>query len=595
MRASSSGIVSRSISTPRSARIMSTAWRRIVRLDRPRKSNFSSPSASTPCISYCVMRASEFVARWSGMRSVSGSRLMTTPAACVDALRATPSSCSAKSTTRWTAGSPSYISRSCGESVERLLEADPELVGDRLGDPVHLAVAVAQDAAHVADGGPREHRAERDDLGDVILPVLARDVRDDLVAAAVLEVHVDVRHRHAVGVEEPLERQPVVDRVDRGDAQRVRDDRPGRAAAAGGLDPLLPCEADEVGHDEEVPGVAHPEDDAELVLQALLQLGAGVAVAGHEPSLALRAQPRLHRVALGHGEGGDPRLADREAEVDHLGDPARVEERVALVREERRHLRRGLQVELGRLESHPPGRVDLVAGPHAEQDVVRLRLRLVDVVEVVRHDERQVRLGREPEELLVEPALLRQAVVLQLEEEPSLAKDLAVLAGEAPGGLPVVDLERLRDLAAEARGQPDETLGVTGQVLAVDPRLVVVAVDVRVGDEPAEVPVADVVLGEKDEVERLGVGLALLVAHRPARDVRLHADDRADPARERRLVERDGPVERPVVREAEVREPEPLRLVHEVGDPAEAVEQGELGVRVEVDEVVRADAHGREW
>ena len=67
---------------------------------------------------------------------------------------------------------------------------------------------MAEDAPDVADGGPGEHRAERDDLGDVVLAVLARDVGDDLVPAVVLEVDVDVRHRHAVRVEEPLERQP---------------------------------------------------------------------------------------------------------------------------------------------------------------------------------------------------------------------------------------------------------------------------------------------------------------------------------------------------------------------------------------------------
>ena len=49
-----------------------------------------------PCISYWVMSASELVARWSGISSVSGSREITTPAAWVDALRATPSSCWAR-------------------------------------------------------------------------------------------------------------------------------------------------------------------------------------------------------------------------------------------------------------------------------------------------------------------------------------------------------------------------------------------------------------------------------------------------------------------------------------------------------------------
>ena len=93
--------------------------------------------------------------------------------------------------------------------LERFLELDAELVRDGLGDAVDLAVAEAHDAPDVADRGPREHRAERDDLGDVVGAVLARDVGDDLVAAGILEVDVDVGHRHAVGVEEALEGQLV--------------------------------------------------------------------------------------------------------------------------------------------------------------------------------------------------------------------------------------------------------------------------------------------------------------------------------------------------------------------------------------------------
>ena len=223
--ASSSGIASRSTATSRLSRIRSTALRRIVRLDRPRKSNLSRPSASMPCISYWVISASEFVARWSGISSVSGSRLITTPAACVEALRATPSSWRANPISFATCGSVSCISLSCGDIDERLVELDPELVGHGLRDPVDLAVAHAQHAADVADRRPGEHRAEGDDLGDVVLAVLAADVVDDLVPALVLEVDVDVGHRHAVGVEEALERQAVVDGVDRGDAERVGHDR----------------------------------------------------------------------------------------------------------------------------------------------------------------------------------------------------------------------------------------------------------------------------------------------------------------------------------------------------------------------------------
>ena len=96
-----------------------------------------------------------------------------------------------------------------GCDLEGLLELDAELVRDGLGDAVDLAVAVTEHAAHVADRRPGEHRAEGDDLGDVVLAVLAADVGDDLLAPAVLEVDVDVGHRHAVRVEEALERELV--------------------------------------------------------------------------------------------------------------------------------------------------------------------------------------------------------------------------------------------------------------------------------------------------------------------------------------------------------------------------------------------------
>ncbi len=248
---------------------------------------------------------------------------------------------------------------------------------------------------------------------------------------------------------------------------------------------------------------------------------------------------------------GDPELPEREGDLGHLGDPPGVPDRVELIREERGHLVGGLQVELGRVEAHPVRRVEVVAGPDAQQHVVGLGLLLADVVQVVRDDEGQAGLRGQPEELLVEPALVRQAVVLQLEVEPVLAEDVAVLPGHLPGQLPVLDLERLGDLAAQAGGQPDQPRAVLREVLAVDPWLVVVAVEMGVGGEPAEVLVAGPVLGEQDQVEGLAVGLALLVEHRPAGDVRLDPDDRLDAGVLGRLVEGDGAVQRPVIGQRE--------------------------------------------
>ncbi len=102
-----------------------------------------------------------------------------------------------------------------------------------LGDPVTDGVGVAEHAGGVAHRGPGLDGGERDDLGHVVAAVALGGVADHLVAIAGVEVHVDVGHRDAARVEEPLEQQVVLDRVEVGDPQAVGHRAAGRAAAAG--------------------------------------------------------------------------------------------------------------------------------------------------------------------------------------------------------------------------------------------------------------------------------------------------------------------------------------------------------------------------
>ena len=126
---------------------------------------------------------------------------------------------------------------------------------------------------------------------------------------------------------------------------------------------------------------------------------------------------------------------------------------------------------------------------------------------------------------------------------------------------------------------------VLRQQLLVDPRLVVVAVEVRGGRQRQEVAVADVVLGQEDEVVVVRIGLALLVGHAAGGDVGLDADDRLDPRLLGGGVERDDPVHAPVVGERQRRHPLLGDALRHLRNAAQAVEQAELGVDVEVDEV----------
>ena len=292
-------------------------------------------------------------------------------------------------------------------------------------------------------------------------------------------------------------------------------------------------------------------------------------------------------------EVGQAQLAERQLEVGHLGDAPGVREGLGELAEERLHLGGALQVEVGRLEAHPTRRVEVRARAHAEEHVVGLRLAAMDVVEVVRGDEREPDLRGEAQQLLVQGALLGEAVVLELEEEAVGPEDVRIAAGKGSRGGPVVVLERARDLAVQAGREADEPGAVLREVVAVDARLVVVAVDVGVGDDPAEVLIAGPVARQQDEVERLRVGLALAIEHAPAGDVGLDAEDRLDAPVDAGLVEGDRAVERAVVGDREAVEALRRGLADELVDPPEAVEKAELRVDVKVREVVRGDRHGR--
>ena len=191
-------------------------------------------------MSYCVTISSLFVL-YSGTSSFSGCGEITTPAACTEQLRARPSSCSA---TFEHFVDARILLRSLVEAG-LLLESRPSSVmfsdvRDQLGDAVDVGERHVQHAADVLDRRARAQRAEGDDLRDLLAAVLLGDVLDHLAAAVHAEVDVDIGHADALGIQEALEQQAVLQRIDVGDLHRVADQAAGRRSAARAR-PECPC------------------------------------------------------------------------------------------------------------------------------------------------------------------------------------------------------------------------------------------------------------------------------------------------------------------------------------------------------------------
>ena len=278
-----------SSSMPRVVRMISSVSVMTSRLRRPRKSIFSRPRSSTPCISYWVtIGASAGSCPPSGLRwigQVGGEGLLGDHhRGGVDAvLAAQPLEALGHLDDLGGVGVLVAHLPEVGGHLVAVLELRV-LVEARvqrrvaahhqrrhgLGHLVAEGVRVAEHAGRVPHRGPGLDGGEGDDLGDVVAAVALGRVADHLVPVAGVEVHVDVGHRDAARVEEALEQEVVLDRVEVGDPERVGHRAARRAAAARAhADVAVAGVLDEVPHDQEVRREPHRLDDLQLVGEAL--------------------------------------------------------------------------------------------------------------------------------------------------------------------------------------------------------------------------------------------------------------------------------------------------------------------------------------
>ena len=230
---------------------------------------------------------------------------------------------------------------------QRLVQRDPQRLGDHVGQLRDALQREVEDAADVLDGGAGGQRAERGDLGHAALAVLLADVGDDLLAALLAEVDVDVRRLGAVGVEEALEQQVVLQRIDVAELEDVADHGAARRAAGAGRDLVLHGETHEIADDEEVAGEAHPADDVQLVLQPVENgLRRLLAVAVAQAGLAQLAEVVFRRLAVRRREDGEVARLEVEVDVNAVRDLLTPLNRFLAAGEEAVHLLRRPDVEL---------------------------------------------------------------------------------------------------------------------------------------------------------------------------------------------------------------------------------------------------------
>ena len=147
-----------------------------------------------------------------------------------------------------------------------------QLVGDELAEVVRNAERQFLYACHVLQGQFGGHGAVGDDVGYVVGPIFLCHPVEYPAASVVVEVDIDIRQGDTVRIEETLEQQVILDRVNLGNTQAVGNGTTRSRTTAGPYADiqLLACGTDVVLHNQEVARETHCLHDVQFELDAFV-------------------------------------------------------------------------------------------------------------------------------------------------------------------------------------------------------------------------------------------------------------------------------------------------------------------------------------
>jgi hypothetical protein len=176
-------------------------------------------------------------------------------------------------------------------------------------------------------------------------------------------------------------------------------------------------------------------------------------------------------------------------------------------------------------------------------------------------------------------------MVLQFEVEPVGPEELSIAQSPSPCLLIISRKQGGRDVPGEACAERDKPPMVALEELVVDSRLVIESLGVPEGGEGHEVAVPFPAAREKDEMMVAGpLFPPRFLVPGSGRFVDLRSDDGSNARPPAFFYERERAEHVPVIRQGEARHFLGARLVHERFDGGSPIEEGIVGVTMEMDE-----------
>ena len=153
---------------------------------------------------------------------------------------------------------------------QRTIKSHFQCERNQLGYLVDETVGMSEDPADVTHYRFCGHAAERDDLGDTLTPVTVGYVFNHFIAPVHAEVHVEIRQRYPIRIQETLEQQFMINGVQVSNAQNISNQGSSAGAPSRAYRyTLLFCPVDEVGNNKKISREPHVDNNVKLHVQAL--------------------------------------------------------------------------------------------------------------------------------------------------------------------------------------------------------------------------------------------------------------------------------------------------------------------------------------
>ncbi len=209
---------------------------------------------------------------------------------------------------------------------------------------------------------------------------------------------------------------------------------------------------------------------------------------------------------------------------------------------------------------------------------------VIQVVAIVGGHQRQGQLGGEVPKRPVDDLLLGQLVGHDFQKEPLPVEYGGQFPGDPPGLIDPTGVNPVGNVAFQTGGKGDQPGIVSPQAFEIHPGVVVKALQMAEGHQPAEVAVALSVLSQQNQV--VGVGEPLRrrgpFLASPGGDIQFAADDGLDAGLGPFAVEFHRAEKVAVIRDGQRLEAQPPGLLEQLRDPDGPVEQAVFGVKVQV-------------